>query len=323
VVKITSTKYIDSTTIIIYKYNDKMNRRSLLQQNSLNVYFETDIVIVETNNNQNKVPDAPYAYSHFKEAMATSLSDGSFIRLLKSSGLPTFDNVTVSADSFQALTYTVKYTDLFPTAAPTPAPTMTIDSIEKLSSVALIGIIAAGIFIATFAFIGLFFYVETHRKRKSGKIVPIVADMDMTTAALDMDSRYFATSRNKSNLSLDSEELELSSLGNDDVVDDEADNVLEILKETWIADFGNVDSQVPDLEPIDNSLMYFDPHLQHRSTISTDDDYTSDAASIKYVVKDGSQPLFNRKMVLTKFPKINVSRTKYNRDIQSSEESYL
>jgi hypothetical protein len=152
--------------------------------------------------------------------------------------------------------------------------------------------------------------------------------MDMTTAAanMDMDTRYSATSGKEPNLALDIKELELSSLGDDDVVDDgdddddEADNALEILKETWITDFGNADSQVLAIEPIDNSFMYFDPHSQHRSTrISTDDDdYISDVASNKYAVKDGSQPSVNRKTtVLTKFPKINASRTKFNRDMQS------
>jgi hypothetical protein len=253
-------------------------------------------VILETNNNQNKVPNASYAYSHFKESMITSLSDGSFIRLLQSSGLSSFYNATASADSFQALTYTVKYTDLSPTAAPTPAPTMTIDSREKLSSGALIGIIAAGIFIATFAFMGLFFYVETHRKRKSGKVVPIAADMDM-------DSRYSETQSKIPNLALNIEELELSSLGGD-VKDDEddADNALEIMEETWITDMGNADSQVPALDPIDNSFMYFDPHSQNRSRAPTDGNYISDDVSIKYAVKDGSQPSVNRKTVLTKFP---------------------
>jgi hypothetical protein len=234
--------------------------------------------------------------------MTTSLSDGSFIRLLQSSGLASFDNATASADSFQALTYTVKYTDLSPTAAPTPAPTMMIDNRDKLSSGALIGIIAAGIFIATFAFMGLFFYVETHRKRESGKIVPIAADMDIS---MDMDSRYSETSREKPNLALNIEELELGSLGGDGDEtddDDEADNALEILKETWITDLGNADSQVPALEPIDNSFMYFDPHSQHRSMIPTDGDYISDEVSMKYAVRDGSQPSVNRKTVLTKFP---------------------
>jgi len=262
-------------------------------------------VILETNNNQNKVPNASYAYSHFKESMTTSLSDGSFIRLLQSSGLLSFYNATASADSFQALTYRVKYTDLSPTAAPTPAPTMTIDSREKLSSGALIGIIAAGIFIATFAFMGLFFYVETHRKRKSGKVVPIVADIDMTIAAaeMDMDSRYSETQSKIPNLALNIEELELSSLGGD-VKDDEddADNALEIMEETWITDMGNADSQVPALDPIDNSFMYFDPHSQNRSRAPTDGNYISDDVSIKYAVKDGSQPSVNRKTVLTKFP---------------------
>ena len=173
---------------------------------------------------------------------------------------------------------------------------MTIDSREKLSSGALIGIIAAGIFIATFAFMGLFFYVETHRKRKSGKVVPIAADMDM-------DSRYSETQSKIPNLALNIEELELSSLGGD-VKDDEddADNALEIMEETWITDMGNADSQVPALDPIDNSFMYFDPHSQNRSRAPTDGNYISDDVSIKYAVKDGSQPSVNRKTVLTKFP---------------------
>jgi len=231
--------------------------------------------------------------------MTTSLSDGSFIRLLQSSGLSSFYNATASADSFQALTYTVKYTDLSPTAAPTPAPTMTIGSREKLSSGALIGIIAAGIFIATFAFMGLFFYVKTHRKQKSGKVVPIAADMDMSIAAAEMDM----DSSKIPNLALNIEELDLSSLGGD-VKDDEddADNALEILEETWITDMGNADSQVPALDPIDNSFMYFDPHSQNRSRIPTDSNYISDEVSIKYAVKDESQPSVNRKTVLTKFP---------------------
>jgi len=265
------------------------------------------MTIVETNNNKYKVPDAPHAYSQFKNAILTSLADGSFIKLLKASGLSSFANVSVSADSFKAQAYTVKYTDLSPTVAPTAAPT--VKNRGKLSSAALLGIIAAGIFIATLALLGLYFYAKTYHKRESRKVAPTAA-VDM-----DMDSRSgLAMSRKKPNLAVDIDELELSSLGDDDDVDnDEADVVLETLKETWIADLGNVDSRVSALEPIDNSVIYFG-HSKSRPTIPTDD-YISihgSAAAIKYAVEDGrQQPSINTdtKAVLVKFPKINTSDT--------------
>jgi hypothetical protein len=75
------------------------------------------------------------------------------------------------------------------------------------------------------------------------------------------------SSKKESNLPLDMEELELICFGNDgdddddnndDDDNDEADNMLESLKKTWIIDFDNTDSQVTASEPINNSFMYFD-----------------------------------------------------------------
>jgi hypothetical protein len=143
-------------------------------------------VILETNNNQNKVPNASYAYSHFKESMITSLSDGSFIRLLQSSGLPSFYNATASADSFQALTYTVKYTDLSPTAAPTAAPTSNIAADHnnlKLSFGAIVSIIVVGAFLLVFCAV----FTHQYRKHNRSNTVKVTPRMD---DSFDLQSMY-------------------------------------------------------------------------------------------------------------------------------------
>ena len=152
----------------------------------MDVIFGTDIVIVETNNNQNKVPDAPHAYSHFKEAMTTSLSDGSFITSLKSSGFSSFDNATASADSFQALSYSVKYTDLSPTATPTAAPTRNIATDQnnlKLSIGAIVSIIVVGAFLLAFFAVFIHLY-RKHNHSNTVKVTPSVDD------SFDLQSMY-------------------------------------------------------------------------------------------------------------------------------------
>ena len=147
-------------------------------------------MIVETNNNQNKVPDAPNAYSHFKEAMTTSLSDGSFITSLKSSGFSSFDNATASADSFQALSYSVKYTDLSPTATPTAAPTRNIATDQnnlKLSFGAIVSVIIVGVFLLAFFAVFIHLY-RKHNHSNTVKVTPSVDD------SFDLQSMYPSSS---------------------------------------------------------------------------------------------------------------------------------
>ena len=117
-----------------------------------------------TNNNKNTVPDAKEAYSHFTKAMISSLIDGSFVKSLKLSRLPSFANVTVSPDFFNATAYTVVSTILSPTFAPTSAPTRIGNNGKQISLEALIGLIFAGIFIIAFVLVGSYFYFMTGKK---------------------------------------------------------------------------------------------------------------------------------------------------------------
>jgi len=209
VVKTTSTKYIDSITIDIYKYTDKTSRRSLLQQKSLDVSFNTSMTIVETNNNKDKVPDAQNAYSQFNEAMVTSLADGSFIKLLKASGISSFANATVSADSFKAQAYTVKYTDLSPTVAPTAAPTSKIatgNHDTTLSFGAIVSIIIVGAFLLAFFAV----FVHLYRKHSYNRPVKVTPSMDDSFDLQSMYPSFYERQLTKRN--------PLSGVGNDDPV---------------------------------------------------------------------------------------------------------
>jgi len=209
VVETTSTKYIDSITIDIYKYTDKTNRRSLLQQNSLDVSFGTSMTIVETNNNKDEVPNAQNAYSQFNQAMLTSLADGSFIKLLKASGISSFANATASADSFQAQAYKVKYTDLSPTNAPTAAPTSKIatgNHDTTLSFGAIVSIIIVGAFLLAFFAV----FVHLYRKHSYNRPVKVTPSMDDSFDLQSMYPSFYERQLTKRN--------PLSGVGNDDPV---------------------------------------------------------------------------------------------------------
>jgi len=271
VLQVTSSDNIQEATIDMSKYNEQL-RRSLQNRRILDLSFGVNLRIQKNSINEKTVPDAYIAYNYFKNSMKESLRDGRFCALLKSPGLEAYVNVSTSWSFFNISDFTSIVTDLTPTYAPTRI--LISSPRHGLSLGVLIGVIMACIVLAVA--IGLYFYFRYAETKQKSKIIPTIEDYPKEQVSRIHD---VVMSKKRPRATYD---------------DDEADEVLESLKECWIAADRDCfdDSAMTPSDSVDNSFMYFGQYPSANPAPASDifiriyrSRYKKDKKAFKYFVK--------------------------------------